>query len=565
MEKMQQEQTQNRVLVIGLDGGTFEILNPLVEQGYMPHLGRLLEMSAWGSLESTIPPFTATAWSSFATGVNPGKHGILNFAQLDRYNYEIDSTRFVDSRILPTAIWEEMSRAGRSVGILHVPLTYPVRPVNGTMISGMLTPPGSANSFFPSQLKTDFVEEYRFDVNFVREGEAFRVADFPTKEKMLEEIGAVMDLHLETSYHRLKQDNPDFFMTVITATDRLGHFFWEELGDIVDKRPFTALHYRLLDLFERLDVGIGQLIRLRQAESDYIMLMSDHGFGPSQTGYVNLNVLLRQHGFLSERQDAALGDLEYWRVKLGQNRFLKRLVQAVMPQRMQQRTTELARQTSKSEMLDREKTQAFVEPIYFHVCGISLNVVGERRDGNIFPGPEYEAIRDQIIRIVQESTDPKTGQPLVERVSKREVLFHGPHLSKFPDIIVELKPNYVPGASLASRDLVEPYHSFRAGDHRSNGIFALAGPEIRPLGDLSGLDLLDLPATILYLLDLPIPSYYDSQVMTDLFDPAYVEAHPIDTVEASIEFPHLPSEMGHMDESGDEAVEERLRGLGYIE
>ena len=73
------KKVKNKLLVIGIDGGTLDIVLPMVQNGKLPNLGRILDAGAYGTLLSTIPPVTAPAWSSFITGTNPGRHGVFYF------------------------------------------------------------------------------------------------------------------------------------------------------------------------------------------------------------------------------------------------------------------------------------------------------------------------------------------------------------------------------------------------------------------------------------------------------------------------------------------------------
>ena len=132
----------SKTFVIGLDGGTFDLLLPLMEQGLLPTLKSAMQRGAWGRLNSTIPPFTATAWSSFITGQNAGKHGILSFQERDAFNYDLVGSGFLNATHHELTLWEVLSQLGQTVGVVNVPFTYPIRPVNGYMISGMMTPSG---------------------------------------------------------------------------------------------------------------------------------------------------------------------------------------------------------------------------------------------------------------------------------------------------------------------------------------------------------------------------------------------------------------------------------------
>ncbi|HET8675412.1 MAG TPA: alkaline phosphatase family protein, partial [Blastocatellia bacterium] len=119
----------NKVLVIGLDGASFNVLDPLIEKGYMPNLARLVATGTRADLETTFPPITAVAWSSFMTGKNPGKHGIFEFVRRDhgtKRELAVNAT-YRQGR----AIWDLMGEAGKRVIVHNFPCTYPPREVNG--------------------------------------------------------------------------------------------------------------------------------------------------------------------------------------------------------------------------------------------------------------------------------------------------------------------------------------------------------------------------------------------------------------------------------------------------
>jgi len=133
-----------KVLVIGLDGATFDLIKPFAAQGQLPHLKKLMDAGAWSELSSTIPPVTASAWTSFMTGKNPGAHGLFDFMQRRKGSYDLVpvSSGERDGKTL----WEVAGDAGRKVIVMGVPVTYPPTPVNGLLVTGMLTPRGAKNS-----------------------------------------------------------------------------------------------------------------------------------------------------------------------------------------------------------------------------------------------------------------------------------------------------------------------------------------------------------------------------------------------------------------------------------
>ena len=127
-----------KVLLVGLDGATFDVLCPLAEAGRLPHLKRILDEGAWGVLKSAIPPITPTAWTSVFTGKNPGKHGIYDFQEIDRQTYHRRPIH--TNRHREKTIWDLLSEAGRRSIVVDVPYTYPPRPLYGRMLTGYGTP-----------------------------------------------------------------------------------------------------------------------------------------------------------------------------------------------------------------------------------------------------------------------------------------------------------------------------------------------------------------------------------------------------------------------------------------
>ncbi|MHC4185139.1 MAG: alkaline phosphatase family protein, partial [Planctomycetota bacterium] len=117
-----------RVLIIGIDGGTWTILEPAIEQGHMPYLRSLRQAGSYGILQSTIPAITPAAWAAFQTGMNPGKTGVFDFCYWD---IKQRRKRYVSSLSLERTIWERASQQGKRVAIINVPVTYPPKTING--------------------------------------------------------------------------------------------------------------------------------------------------------------------------------------------------------------------------------------------------------------------------------------------------------------------------------------------------------------------------------------------------------------------------------------------------
>jgi predicted AlkP superfamily phosphohydrolase/phosphomutase len=151
---------QNKVLVIGLDGATFNVIKPLLKEGRLPNLKRLVEEGSHGNLVSTTPPLSPVAWTSFITGSNPEKHGIYDFLmRKGNEGYTVKFSNGGDRKVKP--IWEIINKTGGElVGIVNVPMSYPPDIVNNFIVSGFDAPGTDSSSMHPSELYDEILERF---------------------------------------------------------------------------------------------------------------------------------------------------------------------------------------------------------------------------------------------------------------------------------------------------------------------------------------------------------------------------------------------------------------------
>ena len=266
---------RNKVLFIGLDGASFNILMPWIRKGFLPMLKRLIEKGACSILKSTIPPDTPPAWTSIFTGKNPGKHGVYGFLDLTPQLDEKDKNylfRVINSRCRRSpAIWNILSKEGRRVIVINAPLTYPPEPVNGVMISGFLTPSLTSSFVYPRWLKPILVKKgYRIGVRFGEE-------EF-SMQKLAENIRA----RVRIAKWLMRNFDWDLFIIVFMETDQIMHVH----NDL----------RKALKIYQEVDNGISTLIK-ELPDKSYVILVSDHGFKKfNRTFY--LNTFLWKKGLL---------------------------------------------------------------------------------------------------------------------------------------------------------------------------------------------------------------------------------------------------------------------------
>ena len=138
---------KRKVLVIGVDGATFDIITPLVQSGDLPNFAKLMARGSYGELKSTMPILSPVAWTTFATGVRPGKHGIFNFLARKDNTYAVVPASSAQRRVKP--VWKVAGEHDRKVIVMNVPASFPPDEVNGMMIAGDPTPFHDERRVFP--------------------------------------------------------------------------------------------------------------------------------------------------------------------------------------------------------------------------------------------------------------------------------------------------------------------------------------------------------------------------------------------------------------------------------
>ena len=551
----------HRVLVIGWDGATFDLLQPLVTRGIMPHLGRLLAKGSHGRLTSTMPPLTSPAWVTFATGKNPGKHSCLLFTKSVFGSHVAPLTNSTD--IDGVTMWEAASARAKRVVSINVPMTYPAQPVNGIVLTGMMTPPG-ADFTFPRDLPERYpsLDSYIVDLNSSGRQQGISIDDlFVTSPA--DYVAAVDEMRRSRTAIALeimRNEAWDLCTLVYTGPDRLSHMLWRELEALAkgQEAANVRLGHELLDYFRSLDEDLGRFLELVDDET-YLLVMSDHGFGPGATEAFYLNSWLRDVGLLAIRKNTEMViQPGYWLARFRENRLLSKIVRKLgrfLPLRFR---GQLRRQTTKIQdaAVDWEKTRAHTVVMAGSIAGIQI--------ANDLPESERQAIIQQLSELLPRVASPLNGTPLIKEIIRREDLYTGVHVRDFPELIVIADEGYEIKSALAEHGHVAPLIlSPRTGDHRQDGILLLSGKEIVGGQLRQQWWLADVTATILHLLGIPLPDDIDGRFIAEAFGPGFLSRNPIEysPSEAISQERQSPS----MGPGEEEAILARLRGLGYVE
>lgn len=496
----------DRVLVIGIDGLGPHLLEILVRRGVFPNIKELRARGAWGELRSTLPPVTAPAWATFATGVNPGKHGIYDFA-LPRESL-LNVTAVNSREIAVKTFYELLEERGRKCILVNLPLSWPPL-VRGPVITGLMTRGGSP--IFPRDLvdRIPRLKDYRL-VPSVPGGEDLSSyeADYVNDIRDLEKV------RFECARELLKLDW-DFFFLLFSGSDWLSHYRYHRLIEGTEERE-------VLLFFRELDDYVGELTAAA-GEGVGVFLLSDHGFRVRH-GVFHVNAWLSREGWLKRTSSRRMVRESHAFVerpggKAGRTIDLTRfsflldvpVVSSLLRKVYGGVKRLLPVSVALREAVDPPRTAAF-SPTH-ESWGVYVNCSDRFVDGFV-DGRSRDSLVEEIRERLRALEEESSGKRVLEEVFLKEELYHGGELDKAPDLLLVPARDWSMSADLVSRD---PLSSAEGNDHDVEGIFIAWGPDIVEGKRVKDLRMEDVAPTLLHVLGGPLYAYMDGRVRKDLF------------------------------------------------
>jgi predicted AlkP superfamily phosphohydrolase/phosphomutase len=529
-----------RVLIVGLDGATWLLLDLLADAGRMPNLAGLLKTSVHAPMRSVRPPVTAPAWVTIATGVNPGRHGCFDFNKPDGGPLRLRPLQSWD--IAEKTYYEVLEERGRKCVLINLPVSCPPLTKHITLTS-LLTQGDDA--VFPAELKSRYPElaGYRIfpDTRLRVRGES---------EAYLKDIRAVEEARFACV--RALWDEPwDSFFVVFSGTDWVSHEAFPDLaGGRLEKLP------EALGVFEDVDRFLGWVAE-RLGPEDHLLLVSDHGFRTAK-GIFYINEWLEERGYLvpdftrpayppSHRMEAVALDA----MQRGGLRIPPALLSAVHGGGVPRLLAKVYRKAGGvwPASLTADTAASRASALTAECMGVSLH--GAAAGSSSTSG----ALREELRSALENLRDPD-GEPVFSAVDRREEVYSGPETERAADLLLGPGPWGVAAAIKALKNI--PFDFHRIGIHDSEGLFLGHGRGFGqgrlPAGLIS---LQDVAPLIFYFLGEAIPQGLDGRLSPELMagdqlnllPPRYAPVFRPERARGNLE---------------GEAIQERLRGLGYM-
>jgi predicted AlkP superfamily phosphohydrolase/phosphomutase len=542
---------KTRLYLIGLDGATFRILRPWIDEGILPNLGTLLETGSSGELQSTIPPFTATAWTTMVTGKNPGKHGVFDF--LIRTPESKGKKHISSLSIGSKKLWNVLNDQGIATGILNFPISYPVEEVDGFMVSGFLTPRDARDFTHPIELFDAIpraIGDYVINVPLPLSGR------FDTLERALDFIRRVRyqtEKRIEAFWFLIRRFDTPFVMAVFMLMDQIQHVLWKYVDEqeeaFYDSETGKRLREEIVRCYRMLDDFLGKL-RAEMDDNATLLIVSDHGFGPLKRNFY-VNKWLLDQGLLSIRGRTLLT-----------HRFLRKL--GISHTRKKQNLYGGNMSSGENWLLNWDETRAFGS--HPSEQAIYLNVEGREENGIVSGDKEYDDLKLSIKERLYDLKVGETGERIVDRVTGREEVHTGSFVEYAPDLYVKLEDYSCMLSPLLS---VKSKGYFRevtlpAGSHREEGIFIAAGNHVRKGTQKTPKRIQDIAPTALHLLGVPVPKDMDGTVLTEILDEDFLRNTPVRYQSVKPQAQEERSDRKIYTKDQEQELEDKLKGLGYL-
>ncbi len=557
---IQSQIAASKVVALGWDAATWDLLTPWIEQGKLPHLARLMESGCHSSIRSTSLPVSPAAWSTIITGQNPGRHGVYDWFARKPGSYDVEYVHTGQIKARP--IWEYFNQGGQRIGVFNLPMLYPAVPLEGFMFSGLAAPDAASSGFaYPDEL----VAEVAAQVGPFWHAET-EVYKYGREAAYLQNVLDLLAYQKKVMRYLMTAHPCDAYLLVFMQTDHAQHKFWRYLDpEYPGYAPAHDAQFAdaIEQVYHSVDDFLGELIEAMDDDTAW-MVLSDHGGGPVH-GIMYINRWLHEIGMLHLREDLATR-LKFWLARKDLIARAYRLVSRMGLGKIANLVSKPARNKVLNSFLsfddiDWARTRAYSRGAFGQIY---VNVKGREPEGIVDPGQAYQDVVAELVAALKALPHPQTGAPLISDIHTRAQVFDGPYLEQAADVIFSIQ-GYLYQASvkmgLDSESILGQSEYEDSGSHRPEGILVMSGPGIQPGAKIESAGVADILPTMLALAGLPIPKDIDGRPLMETFTTelrAEVQFATLQDLAASGgATPELNA--AELDE-----IEARLRSLGYL-
>jgi predicted AlkP superfamily phosphohydrolase/phosphomutase len=281
-----------RVIVLGVNGMELDIIRPLLLRAQMPNLSHVVEKGAYGKLRTVPAPNCPRVYSTLFTSTDPEEHGVTGFL--------VGGITANTNMLKEEPIWSFLSKSGVTVGMANVPATFPVMPLNGYMISGMLTRGKNCedgvlcapklsevmggDAVYPKSLQAELLKnvgDFYIDCERMPSAADLKGHEATVIEQWLNKVQVIRDQQTKLFDYLLTNHPTDFTFMVQSCEDRTGHWLYPIT-------PFNAGYNPSIngvrqDAFPSqyiaFDKVLGTVLKHVDANT-YLFIISDHGIKP---------------------------------------------------------------------------------------------------------------------------------------------------------------------------------------------------------------------------------------------------------------------------------------------
>jgi len=474
------------LVVIGLDGADWRIIDPLLAEGCLPNLKKMVDGGSRARLRSTIPHLTAPSWTSIFTGVNPGKHGIFDFEIQDGQ----DSGAFraiTTNDVRVPYVWEVFKEKALA---FNIPCFYPPKGKDSDMlVSGFATPSVKSQFTSPADLKEELLSlAPDYSLGFSPKMLLLDKHAVSDKDGVDDFIIRDTEIKKKAAMHLMETKKWDVAFVVFSSTDHAQHYYLSDFYAAEDKASTVVGRvYRSIDEFLGYVIGKGHAA----------IIVSDHGFRTFDR-YFFVNTYLMRKGMLALKQEHVIKRV-LKKAGLSREFFMRVVPRQVFKFVWESKSISDAGRfftptaVANTDNIDHSRTAAYL-----------INNNG---------GMRVYSRKDEVIRLLDGCRD-ENGKPFIKRIVDGSEAYSGDSMEGSPELLLLPNDDFFLRSEMPdviSRKM-DPM-KLKNGCHDEFGVFLSYGSDLMKLGKMDDVSVMDISPTILSYLGYAVPDYMDGKCL----------------------------------------------------